>query len=100
MGEYGHTASLFPNSGASREMSRWVVSTRNYPSDQDRISLTVPVFNHANRIAVLVTGRKKAQRLKEVLRREAGSEQLPVQAITPIDGMLEWLVDSDAASLL
>jgi 6-phosphogluconolactonase/glucosamine-6-phosphate isomerase/deaminase len=49
---------------------------------------------------VLVTGRKKAQRLKEVLRPEAGSEQLPIQAITPIDGVLEWLVDSDAASLL
>jgi len=100
MGEDGHTASIFPNSAALREMSRWVVSTRNYQSDQDRITLTVPVFNHASRIALLVTGRKKAQRLKEVLRPEAGSEQLQVQAITPIDGMLEWLVDSDAASLL
>lgn len=100
MGEDGHTASLFPNSAALREMSRWVVSTRNFQSDQDRITLTVPAVNHASRIAVLVTGRKKAQRLKEVLRPEAGSEQLPIQAITPIDGVLEWLVDSDAASLL
>ena len=100
MGEDGHTASLFPNSAALREMSRWVVSTRNYQSGQDRITLTVPVFNHASRIEVMVTGRKKAQRLKEVLRPEAGTEQLPVQAITPIDGLLEWLVDSDAASLL
>ena len=43
---------------------------------------------------------KKAQRLKEVLRPQPGSEQLPVQAITPIKGMLEWLADADAASLL
>ena len=100
MGEDGHTASLFPASAALKEMSRWVVATRNEQSRQERITLTVPVFNHARRIMVLVTGKKKAQRLKEVLRRQPGSEQLPVQAITPINGMLEWLVDADAASLL
>jgi len=100
MGEDGHTASLFPDSAALKEMSRWVVATRNEQSRQERITLTVPVFNHARRIMVLVTGKKKAQRLKEVLRRQPGSEQLPVQAITPINGMLEWLVDADAASLL
>jgi len=100
MGEDGHTASLFPNSTALREMSRWVVPSRNQQSGQERITLTVPVFNHASRIAFLVTGKKKAQRLKEVLRPEPGTEQLPVQAIAPINGILEWLVDGDAASLL
>jgi 6-phosphogluconolactonase len=100
MGEDGHTASLFPDSAALKEMSRWVVPTRNEQSGQDRITLTVPVFNHARRIMFLVTGKKKAQRLKEVLRPQPGSEQLPVQAITPIKGMLEWLVDAEAASLL
>ena len=81
-------------------MSRWVAPTRNEQSGQERITLTVPAFNHARRIMVLVTGKKKAQRLKEVLHLQPGSEQLPVQAITPIKGMLEWLVDADAASLL
>ena len=100
MGEDGHTASLFPDSAALKEMSRWVVATRNKPSGQERITLTVPVLSHARRIMVLVTGKKKAQRLKEVLRPKPGSEQLPVQAITPIKGMLEWLVDAEAASLL
>src|SRR4030095_8116474 len=100
MGEDGHTASLFPGSAALKEMSRWVVPTRNEQSGQERITLTVPVFNHARRILFLVTGKKKAQRLREVLRPQPGSEQLPVQAITPINGTLEWLVDADAASLL
>ena len=100
MGEDGHTASLFPDSAALKEMSRWVVATRNEQSAQNRVTLTVPVFNHAARIIFLVTGKKKAQRLKEVLRPQPGSEQLPVQAITPIKGMLEWLVDAEAASLL
>ena len=100
MGEDGHTASLFPNSAALKEVSHWVVATRNEQSGQNRISLTVPVINHAKRIMFLVTGKKKAQRLKEALRHQPGSEQLPVQAITPIDGTLEWLVDAEAASLL
>jgi len=100
MGEDGHTASLFPNSAALKETSRWVLPTRNEQLGQDRITLTLPVFNHARRLMFLVTGQKKAQRLKEVLRPQPGSEQLPVQAITPIQGMLEWLVDADAASLV
>lgn len=100
MGEDGHTASLFPDSPASRELSRWVVPARNEQSGQDRITLTVPVFNHARQVTFLVTGKKKAQRLKEVLRPEPESKELPVQAIAPIEGMLEWLVDSEAASLL
>jgi 6-phosphogluconolactonase len=100
MGEDGHTASLFPSSAALKEISRWVVPTRNDQAGQDRITITVPVFNHARRIMFLITGKKKAQRLKEVLRPQPGSEQLPIQAITPIKGMLEWLVDAEAASLL
>ena len=100
MGKDGHTASLFPNSAALQEMSRWVVPTRNEQSGQDRITLTVPVFNHGRRITFLVTGGKKAQRLVEVLHPQPGSAQLPVQAITPIEGTLEWLVDAEAASLL
>src|SRR5258705_2991684 len=77
MGEDGHTASLFPNSAALKEMSRWVVATKNEQSGQDRITLTLPALNHARHIMFLVSGKKKAQRLKEVLHPKPGSEQLP-----------------------
>jgi 6-phosphogluconolactonase len=100
MGEDGHTASLFPNSAALNEQSRWVMATRNEQSGQDRITLTVPVFNHAGRVMFLVVGDKKAQRLKEVLRPQSASDQLPAQRIKPTNGMIEWLVDAEAASLL
>ncbi|HUS11122.1 MAG TPA: 6-phosphogluconolactonase, partial [Pyrinomonadaceae bacterium] len=62
--------------------------------------LTVPVFNHAKHVLFLVVGSKKAQRLKEVLRLQPASEQLPAQAINPANGTLDWLVDAAAASLL
>lgn len=100
MGEDGHTASLFPNSAALKEHSRWVLATRNEQSGQDRITLTVPVFNHARRVMFLVVGDKKAQRLKEVLRPQSASDQLPAQRIKPTNGVIEWLVDAEAASLL
>ncbi|MEP6569475.1 MAG: 6-phosphogluconolactonase [Acidobacteriota bacterium] len=100
MGEDGHTASLFPDSESLQEKSRWVVSTKNEQSGQDRITLTIPVFNHARNVMVLVAGRKKAQRLKEVLHPQPGSKHSPIQAIAPIAGALEWLMDAEAASLL
>jgi len=99
MGEDGHTASLFPGSNALNERSKWVVPTRRDESSHDRITLTVPVFNHAARIIFLVTGAGKAERLAHVLRPESGSEPLPAQMIQPVDGSLEWLVDRAAASL-
>ena len=100
LGEDGHTASLFPNSDALNEKSKWVVATRMELTKQDRITLTVPVFNHAARIIFLVTGEEKAMVLKQVLQPEPGSEQLPAQKIQPVNGTLEWLVDKAAASLL
>jgi 6-phosphogluconolactonase len=110
MGEDGHTASLFPGSEALNEKSHWVVATRSERLGQERITLTLPVLNHAARVVFLVTGKEKAQRLREVLRPkpvrgaqwEVGSEQdvVPAQMVQPVDGKLEWLVDRSAASLL
>lgn len=68
MGEDGHTASLFPGSDALNEKSKWVVATRPEGSGQNRITLTVPVFNQAARVIFLVTGAGKAERLAQVLR--------------------------------
>jgi 6-phosphogluconolactonase len=100
LGEDGHTASLFPGSDALNEKSKWVVPAKPPGSKYDRITLTVPVFNHAARVVFLVTGAGKAERLAQVLRPQPGSDLLPAQAIQPVAGSLEWLVDSAAASLL
>ncbi len=100
MGEDGHTASLFPGSEALNEKSRWVIKTRMDQSRQDRITLTIPVFNHAAHAIFLVTGKGKAKRLAEVLHTPSGSERLPAQTIQPAEGSLEWLIDKSAASLL
>jgi 6-phosphogluconolactonase len=100
MGVDGHTASLFPGSEALSENAKWVVATQPQGAEHDRITLTVPVFNHAAQVMFLVTGAGKAERLAQVLKAEPGRQPLPAQAIQPLDGSVEWLVDSAAASLL
>src|SRR3979411_238378 len=67
LGEDGHTASLFPHSAALNEKSKWVVATKQERTGQDRLTLTVPVFNHAAQVVFLVTGTQKAKILAEVL---------------------------------
>jgi 6-phosphogluconolactonase len=99
MGDDGHTASLFPNSEAVREKSRWVVATAT-AQGQDRITLTAPVFNHATNILFLVTGEEKAERLAEVVTNGSRNSRLPAQEIQPLTGTLEWLVDKAAAARL
>jgi 6-phosphogluconolactonase len=100
MGADGHTASLFPGSDALNEKSRWVVRTRPEGLPHDRITLTTPVFNHAARVLFLVKGAGKAERLAQVLHPQSEAETLPAQTIQPVEGSLEWLVDSAAAALL
>jgi 6-phosphogluconolactonase len=98
MGADGHTASLFPGSDALYEETRWVVETTQPHTERDRITLTLPVFNHAARVTFLVTGKEKAATLARLLRSGAADEELPAQKIRPSNGMLEWLVDRAAAS--
>jgi 6-phosphogluconolactonase len=98
IGEDGHTASLFPGSDALKEETRWVVDTRNPQTGQTRITLTVPVLNHAARVTFMVTGKEKAATLARVLHNDAEEEELPAQKVRPVNGVLEWLVDRAAAS--
>jgi 6-phosphogluconolactonase len=100
MGEDGHTASLFPGSDAVGEESKWVVATRSEQLKQDRITLTVPVFNYSAHVVFLVTGKGKAKRFSEAVHGVTSSQPLPSQLIQPAYGTLEWLVDKEAASLL
>jgi 6-phosphogluconolactonase len=105
MGDDGHTASLFPGSQALAEQRAWVVANWVEKLNAYRITLTVPAINGAARIVFIVTGAGKAERLRMVLRgvesdSDLQHESLPSQLIRPAAGMLEWLVDREAAARL
>jgi len=100
LGENGHTLSLFPHSPALKETKRFVVADWIEEMKGNRLTMTFPVINAARNIIFLVSGRSKAQVLKDVLEGPRQPEQLPAQLIAPNSGKLIWLADQDAASLL
>jgi 6-phosphogluconolactonase len=100
MGPDGHTASLFPGTKALRERHRLVTSNWVGKLFTDRITLTPPVLNAAERVIFLVQGADKAPALKAVIEGPREPMQLPAQLIRPRSGSLLWLADSTAASML
>ena len=98
MGDDGHTASLFPGTTALAEQRAWVVANWVEKFETWRVTLTAPAINHARHVFFVVTGAGKASRLAEILKGERDSSRLPTQLIEPVDGMLEWFVDRDAAA--
>jgi 6-phosphogluconolactonase len=100
MGSDGHTASLFPGTEALQESRRLVVANWVDKFKASRITLTVPLFNHADLVIFLVSGADKAQALKEVLQGDYRPDQFPAQLIRPNPGKLLWIVDKEAASCL
>lgn len=94
MGADGHTASLFPHSGALGEATRWVVATRA-PAGADRISLTIKAINAAAHVMIVVAGLDKSERVRQALTET--THALPVQRVLPQRGELSWMLDAQAA---
>lgn len=98
LGPDGHTASLFPQSPAVKERTRWVAGNWVEKLQQYRITLTFPVLNAAAEVLFLVTGDDKTWALKEVFRGSAPVDEIPARGIAPISGKLTFLVDRAAAA--
>ncbi len=98
IGKDGHTASLFPDHPALFERKRLAVAVHVSPPDPDRVSLTLPVINHARTIFFVVTGKKKSGVMREILKgRQRG---LPASLVGPLRAETLFLLDRGAASLV
>ncbi len=99
LGQDGHTSSLFPGNPALLENNRLVVATSAKGIPEKRITLTLPVINHAQTIFFLVSGPGKAEIAAKVL--ENGKEHtFPASDIRPLQGNVLWFLDKAAASRL
>lgn len=98
MGADGHTASWFPHTGVLHEYDKWVAAYYLHAQDMYRITLTVPLVNRADRIAVIAYGANKADALYEVLQGERNAEQYPAQLLPSADDRITWFVDEAAAA--
>ena len=96
-GPDGHTCSLFPNHELLRESDAWVAAVEDSPKPPaKRITLTLPVVTHANKIAFVATGSGKKDILKKILDTEEG-RNLPCGLVN--EGGAEkvsWFTDNGA----
>lgn len=98
MGADGHTASLFPGTDAADVRDRLAIPSVNSSTGAQRVTITLPVINAAQRAAFLVTGPDKAEALRRVFVER--DPALPATRVGLASGELTWLVDQAAAALL
>jgi 6-phosphogluconolactonase len=99
VGEDGHTASLFPRSDVLREATRWVASALAPVVPRQRLTLTLPAFNHAAAIFMLAVGGSKAEAVRRALD-EQPSPGCPASLIRTGHARLVWWLDAAAAGRL
>ncbi|MEM9887329.1 MAG: 6-phosphogluconolactonase [Bacteroidota bacterium] len=100
MGDDGHTASIFPDQ-MELLSSNYICATAKHPvSGQIRVSLTGKVINNAKQITFLVTGSGKAQRMREIIKKEGAYKSYPAAHVKALDGHLRWYSDEAAVTLL
>lgn len=101
LGDDAHMASLFPNTPALDERRRLVVTNQAPKGVAQRLTITVPVINHARTILFLVTGSGKASAVRTVLEEpDAAPARYPARLVQPIDGRVIWFLDRPAAATL
>jgi len=102
MGPDGHTCSLFPGHPLLNEKKAWVAAITDSPKPPPaRITLTLPVVNHARTVAFVVGGEGKAEVVRNILE-ENNSGNYPAGLVQPQlnGGKLVWILDGGASSKL
>ncbi len=101
MGPDGHTASLFPDTPVLDEQERWVAASRAPVEPRQRLTLTLPVLNHAAQLYFLVAGDEKFGALRQALAGKTDAsddwKRCPAAAVQPIQGAVTWWTDQAAA---
>eukprot|EP00794_Sanderia_malayensis_P018908 gene18908-20811_t len=100
MGPDGHICSLFPEHSLLDESSKWVASIADSPKPPpDRITLTLPVLNHAKAVCFTVTGAGKAEMVKQAIINPQNN-LVPASMVDVTRNNVHWFLDKDAASQL
>ncbi len=99
VGEDGHTASLFPGSPALDERMRPAVPVYLEEPKINRVTLTLPVLNHAAQVLFLASGRAKAGAVHEIVE-DGNPKQYPAGLVQPLQSSAVWMIDREASSAL
>jgi 6-phosphogluconolactonase len=88
LGPDGHTASLFPETGALQERERMVTSNFVPKLNAHRITFTFPLINAARRAAFLVNDAEKEPLIQKILK---GGSGYPAEEVKPADDLFWFL---------
>ncbi|KAI8337027.1 6-phosphogluconolactonase [Chlamydoabsidia padenii] len=99
MGPDGHCCSLFPGHPLLDETTLWVAPINDSPKPPpERITLTLPVVNHAKSVVFVTAGEGKQEMVQKII--EQPELELPCQRVRPDAGKVHWFVDDAAAGKL
>jgi len=98
-GEDGHAASLFPGSASLHERTRLALPVYLEPPKLNRVTLTLPVLNHAAEVLFLASGRAKAGVVHAIIK-NGNPMRYPAGLVQPVRGSITWFIDRQAAGLL
>jgi 6-phosphogluconolactonase len=98
VGVDGHTASIFPEERSVDNVSRYAVAVYVEKLASYRVTLTLPVINNARKVVFLVTGKEKANIVRNIIVDD--NPQYPAAMVKPTGDTITWLLDRGAASAL
>ncbi|MFC1527477.1 6-phosphogluconolactonase [Candidatus Neomarinimicrobiota bacterium] len=100
LGEDGHIASIFPYSATLASKYSLFHHTINPYTNQNRISMSIPIINQSKRITFIITGGNKADILRRIIKLSQRSKKYPVTYISPQMGCVDWYIDINAGKYL
>lgn len=98
IGEDGHTASLFPDSDLLNDQHHIAAAATDKQHTHARITLSLPVLQHAENIAFLVSGREKAAVMQKVIQER--NHSIPASLIKTANNTPILFIDEEAAQFL
>ena len=93
VGDDGHTASLFPGTDALEIKDHSVVANFVPKFNAWRLTMTLPIINHARVVCFLVNAAKNPELIQRIIQ---GDLQYPAARVKPASGNLIWILGEAA----
>jgi 6-phosphogluconolactonase len=99
VGDDGHTASIFPGEPTVDIVDRLVASVAAKGSREARLTVTVPVIEHARNVLILAVGAAKRPALERVWALQGNVHDTPARIVRGCRGAVTWIIDKAAGGL-
>lgn len=99
VGDDGHTASLFPGEPTVDVVDRLVAAVPAKGSREARLTVTVPVIEHARAVLILAVGAVKRPALERVWALQGNVHETPARIVRGCRGAVTWIIDKAAGGL-